>query len=294
MPLFNSIHDLKEICHDGKSIAEVAIAYEIELTGNSPEQVVRQMKTRITVMREGIKKGRRKLKSRSGWVGSEAWTLEHSTESPDLCGNVITHAMINALALSDVNACMGRIVAAPTAGSCGVLPGAVLAVADEFNLDEEIITDAMFVAGAIGTVIERNATFSAAEAGCQAECGTASAMAAASIAYLRQGNNDAIFNAAALALKNCLGLSCDPIGGLVEIPCVKRNAFYAAHAIIAASLALSGIKSLISFDGVIDAMMKTASNMTTALKETANGGLAITDEGRSMAAKFNRQQTHQR
>lgn len=283
MANFHSIKELIDICTQGKTIPDIAIEYEAELTGKKKSRIIHEMEERIEVMRESTKKGLTKMKSRSGWVGDEAWTLEHSNSGNTLCGTIITKAMVNALAISDLNACRGKIVAAPTAGSCGILPGAVLAVADELKIANHMVVKAMFIAGVIGVIIEKNATFSAAEGGCQAECGTASAMAAASIAYLKNGSIAEIFNAAALALKNSLGLSCDPVGGLVEIPCVKRNAFYAAHAIVAAELALSGIKSVISLDGVIEAMSKTADDMPKALKETSSGGLAITAEGMALS-----------
>ena len=289
MANFNSIGELIDICAQGKTIPEVAIEYEIELTGKKKNQIIAEMDERVKVMRESAKKGLTRMKSRSGWVGDEAWMLEHSDSGKRLCGTIITRAMVNALAISGLNACRGKIVAAPTAGSCGILPGAVLAVADELKVANRRVVDAMLVAGVIGIVIEKNATFSAAEGGCQAECGTASAMAAASIAYLKKGSIAEIFNAAALALKNSLGLSCDPVASLVEIPCVKRNAFYAAHAIVAAELALSGIKSVISLDGVIEAMSKTAEDMTKALKETSTGGLAATVEGRTLSNELKEQ-----
>lgn len=289
MANFHSIGELINICAQGRTIPEVAIEYEIDLTGKRRNQIIGEMQERVKVMRESAKKGLTRMKSRSGWVGDEAWMLDHSDSGKRLCGTLITKAMVNALAISGLNACRGKIVAAPTAGSCGILPGAVLAVADELKVANRRVVDVMFVAGVIGITIEKNATFSAAEGGCQAECGTASAMAAASIAYLKRGSIVEVFNAAALALKNSLGLSCDPVGGLVEIPCVKRNAFYAAHAIVAAELALSGIKSVISLDGIIEAMSKTAEEMTRALKETSSGGLAATEEGRALSGELEKQ-----
>jgi L-serine dehydratase len=193
-----------------------------------------------------------------------------------LSGRLLTKVMVDALSIASYNACMGRIVAAPTAGSCGILPAALLNVRNELQLGIDETVNALFVADIIGYIIAKNATLSGAEGGCQAECGAAAAMTAGAISALKGAEPEVILNAAALALKNCLGLTCDPVATLVEVPCIKRNAFFAVHAIIAADLALSGIKSVIPFDEVIFAMKDIASRMPPELKETSEGGLAIT------------------
>jgi len=193
-----------------------------------------------------------------------------------LCGKLLTKVMVDSLSIASYNACMGRIVAAPTAGSCGIVPAAVLNVRDELGLGIDETVKALFVADIIGYIIARNATVSGAEGGCQAECGAAAAMAAGAIAVLKGAEPGVILHAAALALKNCLGLTCDSVATLVEVPCIKRNAFFAVHAIVAADLALAGIKSVIPFDEVVFAMKDTASRMPPQLKETSEGGLAIT------------------
>ena len=180
---------------------------------------------------------------------------------------------------------MGRIVASPTAGSCGILPAAVLTMQAERNIPEHDCVMSLFTASAVGIVIANNASLAGAEGGCQAECGSASAMAAAALTELAGGTPEMIGNAVAIALKNVLGLVCDPVAGLVEIPCIKRNASGVAGAIVAAELALSGIKSAIPADEVITAMKKVGDMISPALKETAEGGLAATPTGRKLYEK---------
>jgi L-serine dehydratase len=256
--------DILKFCQKtGRSVAEVAIEYESHLFKRSKEALIADMKHVLTVMEESREKGgRRAGKTLGGMFSNEMKLLQKNLDnSTTLCGRLLTKVMVDALSIASYNACMGRIVAAPTAGSCGILPAALLNVRDELGL---------------GYIIAQNATVSGAEGGCQAECGTAAAMTAGAIAALKGAEPEVILNAAALALKNCLGLTCDPVATLVEVPCIKRNAFLAVHAIVAADLALSGIKSVIPFDEVIFALKDTASRMPPELKETSEGGLAIT------------------
>ena len=271
--------DLLKFCQKtGRSVAEVAIEYESHLFKRSKEALIADMKHVLTVMEESREKGgRRAGKTLGGMFSNEMKLLQKNLDnSTTLCGRLLTKVMVDALSIASYNACMGRIVAAPTAGSCGILPAALLNVRDELGLGTDETVHALFVADIIGYIIAQNATVSGAEGGCQAECGTAAAMTAGAIAALKGAEPDVILTAAALALKNSLGLTCDPVATLVEVPCIKRNAFLAVHAIVAADLALSGIKSVIPFDEVIYALKDTASRMPAELKETSEGGLAIT------------------
>jgi L-serine dehydratase len=269
--------DLLKICQKtGRSIAEVAIEYESHLFQRSKDALIEDMKQVLEVMEESREKGiKRAGKTLGGMFSNEMKILQKNIDN-SLCGRLLTKVMVDALSIASYNACMGRIVAAPTAGSCGIVPAAVLNVRDELGLGMDETVKALFVADIIGYIIAKNATVSGAEGGCQAECGTAAAMAAGAIAALKGAEPEVILHAAALALKNCLGLTCDTVATLVEVPCIKRNAFAAVHAMVAADLALAGIKSVIPFDEVVFAMKDTASRMPPELKETSEGGLAIT------------------
>jgi L-serine dehydratase len=246
------------------------------------------MKKALVVMRDSVAKGiaggRRSL---GGLIGGEAGRLNDYIErGSTLAGPVSVRAAMMAIAVSEVNASMGRIVAAPTAGSCGILPGSLLASAESLGRDDDAIVDALFVASGIGMIIARNATIAGAEGGCMAECGAAASMAAAACASLAGADTETTLHAAALALKNELGLACDPIAGLVEVPCAKRNSLKAVEALVAADMALAGIKSVIPFDEVVLAMHHIARDMPLNIKETANGGLAITPTGMRLAREI--------
>ncbi len=223
------------------------------------------------------------LKSTSGLTGGDAAKMRSAVEEGrNLTGSLLGGALYRALAVSELNAAMGRIVAAPTAGSCGILPAAILTMQEEKQLPEKDCVMSLFTASAVGMVIAGNACLAGAQGGCQAECGSASAMAAAAIVELAGGTPDMIDAAVSIALKNILGLVCDPVAGLVEIPCIKRNASGVAGAFVAAELALSGIKSAIPADEVIWTMKKVGDVMPAALKETAEGGLAATPTGKKL------------
>lgn len=228
------------------------------------------------------------LKSRSGLVGGDGAKMEEyrlRTEDT-LCGDYVAQVIAGALQMGESNACMKRIVAAPTAGSCGVLPAVLVPYYNEGRGTKECMIQALYVAAGIGQVIAHRASISGAAGGCQAEIGAASAMAAGALVHLQGGNSVQIIHAAGMALKNLLGLVCDPVAGLVEVPCVKRNVIGAMNAISAADMALAGIESRIPPDQVIDAMGEVGEKMDTSLKETAMGGLAVTPEGLEIAARF--------
>ena len=227
------------------------------------------------------------LHSASGLVGGEgAKIYNRRMENQLLCGDFIGCVMEKALKISESNACMKRIVAAPTAGSCGVVPAVFLSVQEHQDLSDERMVEALYVAGGIGGVIASRASLSGAAGGCQAEIGAASAMAAGGLVYLQGGTAADISNAAALALKSLLGLACDPVAGLVEVPCVKRNVLGAVNAVTAADMTMAGIVSKIPADEVFDAMYNIGKHMDEEIRETAKGGLATTPTGMQISEKI--------
>lgn len=219
-------------------------------------------------------------KSTSGLTGGDAAKYNrYCAENKSVMGGFESRAMAYSLGTSEYNAAMGVIVAAPTCGSAGILPGVLIAAQEQFGFSDEQAVNGLITAGGIGAVVATRATISGAAGGCQAECGTAAAMAAAALVQVMGGSPKQCTHGAALALKNCLGLACDPVAGLVEVPCVKRNGIFAPFAIAAADMALAGIESFIPPDEVIDAMYEIGVNMPKSLRETAEGGLAITRTG---------------
>lgn len=260
----------------GQPLSEVFLRQEERESGKARATLLELMRTRVAVMRHALARGLEAPQhSRSGLIAGEAHRISgYAKAGSSLIGPAFTRLIASAMAVAEVNACMGRIVAAPTAGSCGVLPAALFTVADERGVDEELLLRAFITAGGIGLVIERYATLSGAEGGCQAEVGSASAMAAGALVELMGGSPAQSGDAVAFALGNVLGLACDPVRGLVEIPCVKRNALGAINAVASAEMALAGCGSVFSADSVIEAMGKVGRRMPEELRETARGGLA--------------------
>ena len=256
-------------------------AVQMELTEC---EVYEKMQENYRVMASCIEPGSdRNLKSTSGLTGGDAYRMRQAVENgKNLTGPLLGGALYRALAVSELNAAMGRIVAAPTAGSCGIVPAAILTMQEQYQLEERECVMALFTASAVGMVIANNASLAGAQGGCQAECGTASAMAAAAAVELAGGSPEAAINAAAMVIKNVLGLVCDPVAGLVEVPCVKRNAMGASLALVCADMALAGITSRIPMDDVIMAMDMVAHALPVSLKETALGGLAATPSGQEI------------
>lgn len=286
---FRSISDLIALAEQsGQKISELVWQFETGRSQRSPQEVWEDMLRNLRVMREAVDTGlTHGEKSASGLVGGDARKLyDRLGNNREMSGPTVVKAAAYALAVSEVNACMGRIVACPTAGSCGIVPGALLAAADMLGSDEDSLVHALFTSAGIGMVIAEQASIAGAEGGCQAECGSAAAMAAGAIVELAGGNPQQISEALTLALKNSLGLVCDPVAGLVEIPCVKRNAFYAAHALLAAEMALAGIKSVIPADEVIDAMYRIGRALPRELRETSQGGLAQTPTALAIEKKL--------
>lgn len=231
----------------------------------------------LDVMMETTASYREDVMSASGLVGNEGGKLEaYRTQHTPLCGEYMGAAMVIALKMAESNACMRRIVAAPTAGSCGVIPAVLIPYYQLHMGTKKDLVKALYVAGAIGEVIARRASISGAAGGCQAEIGAASAMACGALVFLRGGSNEQICHGAALALKGLLGLVCDPVAGLVEIPCVKRNVLGAVNAISCTDMVMAGIESKIPVDEVIDAMGEIGAKMDVSLRETSEGGLATT------------------
>jgi L-serine dehydratase len=286
--LFRNVAELVELAiSKSKKISEIMIEQEMEVTGRTREEVLAFMDRNLKVMEEAVERGIKGVKSHSGLTGGDAVLLQKYIEKGTfLSGKTILDAVSKAVATNEVNAAMGTICATPTAGSAGVVPGTLFAVREKLNPTREQMVAFLFTAGAFGFVVANNASISGAAGGCQAEVGSASGMAAAAIVEMAGGTPEQSAEAMAITLKNMLGLVCDPVAGLVEVPCVKRNAMGAANAMVAADMALAGITSRIPCDEVIDAMYKIGQSMPTALKETAQGGLAATPTGRELEAKI--------
>lgn len=269
---------------EGCTISRLVLAQQAAQMEQTEEALYRKMEKTYRVMAASIEPGCRKnLRSTSGLTGGSAYKMRQVSEAgKSLTGPLLSGALYRALAVSELNASMGRIVAAPTAGSCGILPAAVLTMEKDRGCSEKDCIMSLFTASAVGMIIANNASLAGAEGGCQAECGSAAAMAAAAITELAGGTPEMAGHAVAIALKNILGLVCDPVAGLVEIPCIKRNASGVAGAFVAAELAIAGIESAIPADEVIWAMKKVGDAMSPALKETAEGGLAATPTGKKL------------
>ncbi|MGM0835602.1 MAG: L-serine ammonia-lyase, iron-sulfur-dependent, subunit alpha [Bacillota bacterium] len=286
--MFRNVAELIELAEStNKKISQIMIEQEMEFTGKSKEDIISQMDRNLEVMEQAVERGLQGVKSVSGLTGGDAVLLQRYIESgKSLTGKNILDAVSKAVATNEVNAAMGTICATPTAGSAGVVPGTLFAVKNVLNPTREEMINFLFTSGAFGFVVANNASISGAAGGCQAEVGSASGMAAAAIVEMAGGTPDQCAQAMAITLKNMLGLVCDPVAGLVEVPCVKRNAMGAANAMVAADMALAGITSRIPCDEVIDAMYRIGQTMPTALKETAQGGLAATPTGRELEAKI--------
>ncbi|WP_025642562.1 L-serine ammonia-lyase, iron-sulfur-dependent, subunit alpha [Schnuerera ultunensis] len=280
--MFNKGKELLKLCKEqNKKISEIVIEKEMDNNSISYNELMENMKFVLDTMISSANNGlNKKIISVSKLTGGDAKKLEdYKNKRNTICGNLINSAMAKALSTSEVNASMGRIVAAPTAGASGILPSAIITVKDKFNLTEKDMIYGLFTAGGIGEIIAKNATISGAEGGCQAECGSASAMAAAAIVEMIGGDVETALNAASFSLINIMGLVCDPVAGLVEFPCALRNASGVANALISADLAMAGIKSLVPFDEVVEAMYRVGKAMPESLKETALGGVASTPTG---------------
>ncbi|RDI47497.1 L-serine ammonia-lyase, iron-sulfur-dependent, subunit alpha [Falsibacillus pallidus] len=286
--MFRNVAELVELAvSQNKKISDIMIEQEMKVKSKTKEEIMSFMERNLEVMEQAVERGIQGVKSHSGLTGGDAVLLQAYIEKGNfLSGKTILDAVSKAVATNEVNAAMGTICATPTAGSAGVVPGTLFAVRDKLNPTREEMVHFLFAAGAFGFVVANNASISGAAGGCQAEVGSAAGMAAAAIVEMAGGTPAQSAEAMAITLKNMLGLVCDPVAGLVEVPCVKRNAMGAANAMVAADMALAGVTSRIPCDEVIDAMFKIGQSMPTALKETAQGGLAATPTGRELEAKI--------
>jgi len=286
---------LEDARREDLSLAECVQTREAEESGISTVEVRARLAEALQVMREAIRQGSAAdIRSRSGLTGGDAAKLFASVNDPEsvnILGPRFTHVLASSMATVELNAAMGRIVAAPTAGASGVLPGIFLTLAQDHELSDELLIDGLLVAGAIGACFAAQATLSGAAGGCQAEVGTAAAMTAAAATYMLGSTvrsagakcaelNEAVGHAASFAMQGQLGLVCDPVAGLVEVPCIARNATGAAVALAGAQMALSGLSFPIPFDEVVDAASRVGAAIPPSLRETAKGGLAITAAGK--------------
>ncbi len=279
--MFNSIAQLIELANsENKPISEIMIEQEMNVSKRSFLEVYQDMERNLDVMQNAADEGIGGVTSQTGLTGNDALKMKKYIESgKGLGGDMNLLAIAYAVSTNEVNAAMGKICATPTAGSAGVVPGVLFAMNEQRDLTREDMVRFLFTAGAFGFVVANNASISGAAGGCQAEVGSASAMAAASLVEAAGGTPEQSGHAFAIAMKNMLGLVCDPVAGLVEVPCVKRNAAGASNALTAADMALAGIESRIPADEVVEAMYKIGLTMPSALRETGRGGLAATPTG---------------
>lgn len=276
---------LDELSRSAGKASEAVLLNEVGDDAQEREQLLSTMRSRVDEMRDSIRRGlSSSAPSRTGMVGWNAKTLH---DAPDPLGSpLLKRVQEYAMAVNEENARMGRIVAAPTAGSAGTVPGALLGVADHLGIDDDQLVMPLVLAAGVAQVISKSMFIAGATGGCQAEIGSSAAMAAAAVTELLGGSARASVHAAAQALMNTIGLVCDPVGGYVEVPCVSRNAFYAVHAVAAAQLALAGVESFIPPDEVIYAMASVGRMLPPELRETGEGGVADTPTGRRIALQM--------
>ena len=286
--LFGTVKELVALAESQqKPISEIMIEQEMLVTKRSREDIIAQMDNNLIVMEKAIDRGLQGVQSTSGLTGGDAVLLQnYIATGKGLSGDLLLDAVSKAVATNEVNAAMGTICATPTAGAAGIVPGTLFAVKNKLNPTREQMINYLFTSGAFGFIVANNASISGAAGGCQAETGSAGSMAAAAIVEMAGGTPQQSAEAFSIVMKNMLGLVCDPVAGLVEVPCVKRNAMGAAKALVGADMALAGVVSRIPTDEVIEAMHKIGQTMPSALRETAKGGLAATPTGKALEAKI--------
>ncbi|MCD8815104.1 L-serine ammonia-lyase, iron-sulfur-dependent, subunit alpha [Staphylococcus arlettae] len=282
--MFKSVKELVEICEtENKKIHEVMLEQEMSITGLTADEVYANMDKNLQTMENALDEGLEGVTSTTGLTGGDAVLIKNYIASgQSLAGNTLLDAVSKAVATNEVNAAMGKICATPTAGSAGVVPGVLFGLKPSLNPSRKDMLNFLLTSGAFGFVVANNASISGAAGGCQAEVGSAAAMAAGATVELAGGTPQQSAEAFAICLKNMLGLVCDPVAGLVEVPCVKRNAAGASNAIVSADMALAGVTSRIPTDEVIEAMYKIGQTMPSALRETGRGGLAGTPTGQRL------------
>lgn len=286
-----SFKSLSEIARkadsQNKAFWQIVIEDDMKERGADFDSSFAEMRSMYKAMESADQNYDPALRSESGLSGGDGAKLEAFRKQRNrLIGDFITEVMEKAVKMGESNACMKRIVAAPTAGSCGILPAVLLTYKEQYNASEDMIVEAMFVAAGIGEVIAETASISGAQGGCQAEIGSSSAMTAGALTYLEGGSNGDILNSAALALKNMLGLTCDPVAGLVEVPCIKRNVSGAVNSIIASQMTKAGVKSAIPADEVIETMGRIGKLIPACLRETGQDGLAATQTALKIQKKL--------
>lgn len=285
---YHSIRQLEELCKtEQKPVWKIVLKAEQTETDETEKQIFERMRQMYHEMKAADEGYAAELRSASGMAGGDGEKMHRfNVTGKNLCSGYMALAMEKALKMGESNACMKRIVAAPTAGACGVLPAVLVPLYEEERVSEDEVIHALYTAAGIGQVIASRAFIAGAAGGCQAEIGAASAMAAGALVFLQGGDEEQISHGAAMALKNLLGLVCDPVAGLVEVPCVKRNVIGAVNAFSSADMALAGITSRIPPDQVIDAMKEVGESMHVSLRETGEGGVANTPEARKIKEKL--------
>ena len=292
--MIESFKHLEQLA-EGRDLADVFLETDEAEHAVPAEQILEALRRRRAVMKDCVERGKNGGESMGKLVGNEARLLNEAFRSGKTFLDPLTvKAELYALSVMGENSRMGVIVAAPTAGAGGVVPGMLLALEEERHIDPETTARALVVAGGIGSIIALSANISGAAGGCQNEVGVASSMGAAGVSYMMGGTPKQSIHAAAIALKNTLGLVCDPVGGLVEVPCVKRNALFAVHGLTAAQLALAGVESVIPMDEIVEAMVRIGRSLPRGLRETAEGGLATTETGTAIALRLKEEANQRR
>ncbi len=282
-----SFKEIIEICESQKlSFPEAVLFLQSEEEGKDKAKIFSLMEDRLEDMGRSVEEAL--SGTWNGMLSSDPTSLmsDYFNSNDPLSGSFIFRACQISMSVASCNSCMGRIVAAPTAGSCGIIPGLLFSWKEKERLCTCELTNALITAAGVGEVIAKRATLAGAEGGCQAECGSAAAMGSAALVYLRNGSAEAITQSAAITIKSVMGLVCDPVAGLVEIPCIKRNGTLVSLAAISADMALAGVNSMIPPDEVLDAMSKVGKSIPETLRETGLGGVAATDTGKRLAEKL--------
>lgn len=286
--MYKNAQELLNLCKEqNKRIWEIALETEAKLTGLNQEKIMEHFDKRLDVMISSATKALKyKMKTKGGLIDGVSSCQFDYSKKDTISGKFVNYIMALAYSSSEVNASMGKICASPTAGSCGILPAVLIGIMEHKNIDRKVVLKSLITASAVGAIYTQNATVAGADGGCQAECGVAASMAAAGAAYMFGAEDNTCFDAASFAMINVMGLVCDPVAGLVQLPCAQRNASGAINAIISADMALAGQINHIPFDQVVDAMFKVGKMLPHQLKETAKGGIADTDTGKMIYRKI--------
>ena len=287
--MYHNMQELLQLAEEGDvSLSDIILENEMRQFGKSMEEIFERLELSYQVMEQSTQRAlETELETVGGLIqGITKPQYAYAQKGDTLCGDFINLVMARALSCSEVNASMGRICAAPTAGACGILPAVLVSLAEKENYPREKVLRGLLTASGIGAIIMRNATVAGAEGGCQAECGVAAAMAAAAAVELKSGKAEQVLHAVAITFMNCMGLVCDPVAGLVQLPCAQRNASQAINALLSADLVMAGMRSPIPVDEVIDAMFRVGKMLPPQLRETAQGGIAATKTGQEITKRI--------